>query len=230
MRKLVTLALATLFVLGLGVAAMAGDGTGITGSVHDMRQVLPGTTEVCGYCHAPHSAGRANSVDGPLWAHDESTGTYTMYASGDIDGATDAAPSGNSKACLGCHDGTIGVDQYQGLNSPSSNTIDAIANSPSFQIPDPAIGGSVSTPSLQGTHPISIVYEELDAKGNPSLKPAATSILGTAGYIADYLQNGKVQCSTCHDVHNDGNESVVGTPLLRADDAGSVLCTSCHIK
>ena len=45
------------------------------------------------------------------------------------------------------------------------------------------------------------------------------------------LDNGKVQCSSCHDVHDQ--ETVVGTHLLRAAQTGastSGLCLTCHIK
>ena len=226
MKKLLTMSLAILFVLGLSVAAMAGDGAGIAGSVHDLRSVFTGNTELCGYCHAPHSQGRAEAIDGPLWAHTQPDTTgYTMYTYTDLDGVADAEPTGISKACLGCHDGTVGLDEYQGLNAGSTNFIGTNGTSATAQIPNPAIG----VQDMSGTHPISVTYADFGGAA-PSMKDPATSVLGTAGFIADFLQENKVQCHTCHDVHNDGNESVIGTPLLRETDAGSALCTSCHVK
>jgi hypothetical protein len=55
--------------------------------------------------------------------------------------------------------------------------------------------------------------------------------MGTSGTIADVLDAGKVQCSSCHDVHDQ--ESVAGTHLLRVLNNGanpSGLCLTCHIK
>lgn len=52
--------------------------------------------------------------------------------------------------------------------------------------------------------------------------------------MAATLDNGKVQCSTCHDVHDQ--ESVPGTHLLRTAQSpteGGVpsgLCLTCHLK
>ena len=80
---------------------------------------------------------------------------------------------------------------------------------------------------LRGTHPLSITY---DPAADPNLNPVATA-MGTSGTIADVLDNGKVQCSSCHDVHDQ--ETVAGTHLLRVAQTGaraSGLCLTCHIK
>ncbi len=223
MKKLLTLSLAILFVLGFSMVAFAGNGVGVSGSVHDMRLTAIGGTELCGYCHAPHSQGRAESTDGPLWAHTQPDTTgYTMYTYTSEDGVTDSEPTGISKACLGCHDGTVALDEYQDVTAATTTIIDV---RPSAQVPNVAVG----TQDLSGTHPISVTYVEQDSYGNTILN-APTSPFGTAGSIADYLQGGKVQCSTCHDVHDDVVDSVVGTPLLRVTDSGSTLCVTCHNK
>jgi hypothetical protein len=58
--------------------------------------------------------------------------------------------------------------------------------------------------------------------------------MGTSGTIASVLDNGKVQCSSCHDVHDQ--ESVAGSHLLRVAQTvaqggtASGLCLTCHIK
>jgi len=84
---------------------------------------------------------------------------------------------------------------------------------------------------LNRTHPISVTYNTAD----PGLNPLTTT-MGTSGTIEDVLDNGKVQCSSCHDVHDQ--ESVANTHLLRVrqkGDAGtgagaSSLCLTCHNK
>jgi hypothetical protein len=58
--------------------------------------------------------------------------------------------------------------------------------------------------------------------------------MGTSGTIADVLDAGKVQCSSCHDVHDQ--ESVAGTHLVRVAQSvaqggvASGLCLTCHDK
>jgi len=52
---------------------------------------------------------------------------------------------------------------------------------------------------------------------------------GTRGTInADMLFSNRMECSSCHDVHN--TIAVPGTKLLVRDNAGSELCLTCHNK
>ncbi|MFQ5608173.1 MAG: hypothetical protein ACE5GA_09525, partial [Candidatus Zixiibacteriota bacterium] len=60
-----------------------------------------------------------------------------------------------------------------------------------------------------------------------------TAPMGTSGTINEVLENGKVQCSSCHDVHD--NEAVGATHLLRVSQKASMgqasgLCLTCHNK
>jgi hypothetical protein len=66
------------------------------------------------------------------------------------------------------------------------------------------------------------------------LRPKSTT-MGTSGTIADVLEGGtKVQCSSCHDVHDQ--DTVVGSHLLRVGTTvakgglASGLCLVCHDK
>ncbi len=62
-----------------------------------------------------HSQAAQRYTNGLLWNHALSTATYTMYDntwSPTITGAQDAQPTGHSKLCLGCHDGTVGIDTF----------------------------------------------------------------------------------------------------------------------
>jgi predicted CXXCH cytochrome family protein len=45
--------------------------------------------------------------------------------------------------------------------------------------------------------------------------------------VNDVLFGGKVECESCHDVHNTQND---GLKLLWVEDTGSNLCFSCHAK
>jgi hypothetical protein len=98
--------------------------------------------------------------------------------------------------------------------------------------------GSISGAADLGTdlsedHPISITYNSALAGIDGELvDPSADGDIDadTVGAAAPYvpLYGGVLQCASCHDVHATG--TVAGTPLLRVDDAGSLICLKCHIK
>ncbi len=98
---------------------------------------------------------------------------------------------------------------------------------PNFIIPGFADGANRD---LRGTHPISIAYH---SAADTKLRPKRTT-MGTSGTIANVLDQDKVQCSSCHDVHDQ--ESVAGTSLLRVAQTvaqggnPSGLCLTCHVK
>jgi predicted CXXCH cytochrome family protein len=160
----------------------------------------------CDGCHTPHNAEALPGV--PLWNGLETTVTFTtMYSSDSFQGAIDGQPSGDSKLCLGCHDGA----------------------NPDFSWMNPEFTFGAS--GLANSHPISFVYDSALASLDGALKDPseASSIGGTI--LEDLLDpDSKVQCSSCHDVHTSG----VGDSLLRGYDYGirhgPELCRMCHIK
>jgi len=122
-------------------------GNGITGTPHDLSKknnsTYGGATEqsgldrICVYCHAPHHTIKPSDAATlgynyvPLWNHDLTTQTFTMYANGtDVPGDptrqapnTNGANNPNSNVvttsmnsptllCLSCHDGTVATDAY----------------------------------------------------------------------------------------------------------------------
>jgi hypothetical protein len=221
-----------LLCLLVSAAAQAGSGLGISqpGSPHNFSlETWNPTGEICRVCHVPHDHQRAAQryLNGLLWNHGVSSATYTMYNStwsSSLNGAQSAQPDGTAKLCLGCHDGTVAIDSFDRYAGGAWFMNDENTN---FVIPAFADGTSRD---LRGTHPISITY---DATADTKLHPT-TSAMGTSGAIASVLDNGKVQCSTCHDVHDQ--ESVAGTRLLRVAQTvaeggnPSGLCLTCHIK
>jgi hypothetical protein len=232
-----------------GTISANGNGAGIVGSPHDFsthnwnfRQ------EICRVCHVPHDHNRNWELfsNGLLWNHQLSQATYQMYTeegatnpvfASFIDGAFDDEPTGGSKLCLGCHDGTVGIDQFdKNSGAAGSSTGDATVFmgdiDPDFQWPGadvPLINGDLN---LTGMHPISIVYDDI---ADPGLNPV-TNAMGGSGTIEDVLEptaaGFKVQCSSCHDVHDAVGESVPDTHLLRVSTKApaSGLCLTCHNK
>ena len=159
----------------------------------------------CNGCHTPHNADTLPGV--PLWNGLDTTTTFVMYSSHTFQGTIDGQPSGNSKLCLGCHDGAN--PDFAWMNPDHSFGADELAN----------------------THPISFVYDSALAAQDGALKdPSEASTLG--GTILEDLLDGesKLQCGSCHDVHSSG----VGDSLLRGYDYGRQhgpeLCRMCHMK
>lgn len=116
------------------------------------------------------------------------------YKSSTMDAAV-GPPDGTSRWCLQCHDGAIASDG--GTPAPSI--------------------------SVTNSHPVSFVYDDALAQRDGGLfSPSMPSPLG--GSIAsDLLENGKMQCSSCHDFHSE-------RPKLVKTERQSTLCLACHDK
>lgn len=161
-------------------------------------------TQVCIFCHAPHSV---QADIKPLWNHTMPTQAYNSYASSTMK-ATAVAPSTVSKQCLSCHDGTIALGQ-------------TIANGLITTT------GSLSTAKNLGTdlrddHPISFsLVNNGELSPNLFLSPPSTND------PAVKLRNGSVECVTCHDPHTPNLDAIAGMFLVRSNSSGA-LCLACH--
>lgn len=193
-------------------AAVAGT---LDGSAHDFAGQWTGA-ELCNVCHAPHN-NEVNASNNLLWNHEQSAVTnYTLYLGLDLQGTMDQ-PTGVSKLCLSCHDGTVAPDSFGGATGGA--TIDAAAN----------FGTDFSN-----DHPISITYSTTD----PELNATSSTVVWADGVtpdgtVADLLEGGAtgtVECSSCHDVHNTRTSGLANNFLLVVDNANSALCTTCHGK
>jgi hypothetical protein len=214
-RKLVGLLTVTVSGLFLSSAALAGIAT----TAHDFSGAdLTGsgqTDQICVVCHAPHN--NLNDAGKLLWNREAVTSSsYTAYTSSTLDGAS-SGPDGTSLLCLGCHDGTIAVDNY-GTISGGNQPI----NGSNFA------GLAEFTTNLSQDHPIGITYDITGTTGDAELKDPTTSAFGSGTFVSDYLSGGKVQCSTCHDVH--ATAVVADTPLLIVTNVASAICIACHDK
>jgi predicted CXXCH cytochrome family protein len=197
MKSMMKLAVAAALVFAAQTAQ-----AGIAGTSHDMSARGFGTTEICIFCHTPHNANADKLA--PLWNHGSSTATYTLYTSGTMN-AAGGQPAGTSKACLSCHDGTVARDTYGTRTGTSLIT-----------------GSTLVGTDLSNDHPVSITYDAAVALADGSLKTPASASLVSVGVP---LFGAKVECASCHDVHDN---SVVGGNFLRVSNAGSALCIKCH--
>lgn len=177
--------------------------------------------EVCVYCHTPHGG----QFDAPLWNRTFSSTTYQMYDgthSSTIDMVVDSQPTGTAMACLGCHDGTIGLDVVinppNGWGAPTDvpATVTGLNTMPSGS-------HALLDTDLRNDHPVSVAYDPaLDPAFNPTLSVLSA---GLKLFTDPSSPGQKVQCASCHNPHNN-----TFSPLLRIDNSGSNLCITCHIK
>lgn len=230
--------LAAPLMVGLGLlfsGTASAQSTTIVGSPHDFSAAgWNPTTEICVVCHTPHNAyteAEANAgpgETGPLWNRTLTAVTnYSLYTSvtrvgSDIDATGFGQPTGVSKLCLSCHDGTIAIDSFGRAADGSVNT--GGTNFMGTINPNANIGeGSGTTGNLSNDHPVAFTFP------TPTDDPEIAATAG--GFVAGTLPlfgatNDQMECATCHDVHATGTFG----PLLRVDNNGSGLCLTCHVK
>lgn len=219
----------------------------IVGSAHDFYAnsnywvgansgLVGKTANVCGECHDVHKS--PDPTKGPLWIHAPSQQTYITYAQAGSEtfnalGLT-VSLGDSSKACLSCHDGTVGINQQVkiGLDGTANGTASTLGNTngtASGLVLMPAgavlaVGGN----DLTHVHPIGISYDAAVAAlnalnpGVTELNPKSGAFLTSTLPIQSQLKGPgqtQMECSTCHDIHNTRNIP-----------HGQSLCLSCHNK
>ena len=210
-----TLALGVRFIWAIQVLAfvaampaLADDS--VVNSKHDLSTQGPGPIravfegEVCIFCHAPHNA----APQTPLWNRANPRTHYRIYQSSTLDARIDQ-PSGPSKMCLSCHDGSMALGNV--LSRPATHPIVMTQRT----IPP---GTADLTNDLSDDHPIGFRYDRALSNADPQIRPPelVTQNLPLGAH-------GEVHCTTCHDPHNNelGN-------FLRVTDRMGAICVSCH--
>jgi hypothetical protein len=224
--RLADLAVGAAVLLAAAVAHAAG-GSSIVNTPHNLSVTGPGPIksptekQVCIFCHTPHNA----DPRAPLWNRDlDSARNYQMYWSPTLEayGSPGAAPQpdGASKLCLSCHDGTIALGQVRSRPEPIP-----VSGGPALR---PGQAGYLGT-DLSGSHPISFVYSDSLAIENNALGDMPLrlpSSLADADVTLD--EEGKIQCNTCHDPHDDSNYVPGRVPHFYVKSTWSEVCTTCH--
>lgn len=178
----------------------------IVDSKHNLSASGPGEIRalsedrICIFCHTPHNA----TPYTPLWNRDLEPRNYTLYQSSTIS-AVPRQPTGPTRLCLSCHDGTIALGDVLRPVGGIQMNMEITANRKSH------LGTDISD-----DHPVSFHY--YDALPNPELAQTIPPGLRTYG-------TGNIHCTTCHDPHDNtyGKFLVMG-------NAYSALCTTCHVN
>src|SRR5581483_11804166 len=203
----------------------------LTNSMHDLRSTLGGASfTICNFCHVAHKtvADTYPSYIGPLlWNHTLSSATtYGVYTSGtfasygtDISdlGAVNGAGYTTSNLCLSCHDGTVAIDSWY-----------APVTGANYQpLPNPGnhfVASKDTIKDMTNTHPVNFTYYNAPWLSQAGvLAPASSSSVDGAGVVP--LENGKMQCWTCHDAYN-GASSIFEQNF--PTQASGSFCTYCH--
>lgn len=203
MRALGLACIALLVVTVTASGAQSQDFAGLTDSRHDLalyfRPALPGQDDArCVFCHAP----RSQSLSPGAWNEDEPDHLFDYPYDPSAEAVPAGKPDGSSLTCLGCHDGTI-------ASGDLASTVHSAG----------AIKNTAQTGAAHG-HPVSIAYEPDSAFDGKNMVgrhdlPQRVKLDGS----------GKVQCTTCHDPHDDTYEN-----FLVMKDGNTALCVSCHRK
>jgi len=232
---------------------------GVDATKHNLSTSGPGPirsdveTQVCAFCHTPHA-----SVTVPLWNHTMSQASYAVPSSSMTDWSTMLSnpqnpPDGDSRLCLSCHDGTVAIGSVVNLGgAPATISVQdysgtgrltpegKLAPKPESETQPWMVMGT----DLSGHHPVSIEVNQklVDDKGNQCnrnevsfavlydpqppirLKPTENRYGGDTRGLG-------VQCSSCHDAHDDTNGYFLRVPYGGDpwDITSYPLCTKCHL-
>ena len=257
MKKLTLIILIALTLSCIGLHARGiktASAADIVATKHNLSTSGPGPvkatleTQICIFCHTPH--GGMYSVGGlstPLWNHTLTTASYTVPSNTSAEWATMLStpqnpPDGDSRLCLSCHDGTVAIGSVVNYGG-TPGTISMSGTAAGGKMP---AGTSNLGTDLSGHHPVSIEVndqlrtDKVDQCNNFIVSwqicYPRTSVAGQTvrlrptsnQYGSGSHTNLGVQCSSCHDPHND---TPVGNKFLRAGTPANQtpLCTVCHV-
>ncbi len=210
-------------VLAAGAAAAQ---EGVASTRHNLSVSGPGEvkalteTEVCKFCHVPHSAVAAV----PLWGHALSrVPSYAVPQLHRAQGVTVPAPQpdGASRLCLSCHDGTVALGDL----GPRRRVVPMAG----AQRLERGRKGFLGT-DLSGSHPVSMVVPDgdpgsVDPTSDMGLRPL--SVVKAEGLVHVDAQ-GKMQCTTCHDPHSDRYYHPGRVPRFWVRPTVDEVCLACH--
>jgi len=207
--KTLILSLCLIPLLLISTGSQTKGSKGIINSRHNLSASGPGKVKasvdepVCNFCHTPHMAGQ----NAPMWNKTRML-IYTTYKSSTVKAAI-GQPTGASRLCLSCHDGSIA------LNMGKNKKLSRAFTTGTQRMP---LGKTNLGIDLSDDHPISFVYDNALASRNGQLK--YPSVLTDTVKLDS---SGQLQCTSCHNPHNDQYGK-----FLVADNMYSNLCTTCH--
>ncbi len=187
-----------------GGMSMAQQTFNMEDSRHDLAIVLSTGYEgevndaQCIFCHPP----RSQTLKIGLWNEAPAENLFDYPYGRQDEKGTPGKPDGSSLVCLGCHDGTIALGDILSRTQSISNSRDT------------------KRTDLSDGHPISFSYDSTLVDKNDELENPKT--------LRQQVRldtTGKIQCTSCHDPHDDTNGN-----FLVMDNSSTALCVTCHKK
>jgi hypothetical protein len=235
-------------VAGMLAALPPGGASQVDGSKHDFagRNAGDKKSGTCTFCHTPHRAYETART----WNHTLSRNVYRWSKTATVGGtpypSIGLTWAGAARLCLSCHDGSVAIGDISWFNGRSwtGRPLD----------PDDHDGDNVQIGSATGNlalnHPISFPYPFQGVSSTYNGVTTAPGALAsgwqpdpTARGIRLFRQTGAavtagtaigstgIECSSCHDPHNEPS-NVEDDPFLRGStDAGdpNYICRKCHL-
>ena len=188
-----------------------------------------GGLQICIFCHTPHNANVVNQT--PLWNRKFSEQTFSRYSSATLQIRINPAisspaqytagsqPDGSSRLCLSCHDGVSRLNEVRRgdpiqMDAAYGEVITGIA---SF---------NPSTNKMKtGHHPVSFVYNGAVQQAISSVRVNSGFQLPTAVPQVKLDKNQKMQCTTCHNPHQNQSDndtcydSALGNAIVACDSS-----------
>lgn len=194
---------------------------------------IPGydrSSQICVFCHTPHRS----SSEGPLWNRVASSKSFFKHFSSStltIDDPSVRAvseygqPTGTTRLCLSCHDGVTALGAVFTTPSQTTSVPIQFINTRTNQT---GANVAIGYETYSTHHPVSFKY---DANVMGILNAASTKFQylppSPNEVKRDKLQ--RMQCTTCHDPHQDRSAVPSNTTPFWTTDTYIKVCDTCHI-
>jgi len=196
------------FIVALVVSASAiadpKEYESVNGSPHDLaaNPAIAGGFGTCAWCHVMDEA--SGKVHAAL-NRGEPASEITLYRNDRLSTKVSEL-SGVSSHCMTCHDGETPFDAIGGAIGTKANNMNTLY---------PGSAAIIGT-DLNNHHPVGVANPAGIYFNDPA-------VIAQSGL---WLYDGKVECTTCHDVHGGAG---FGKFLVK-DNRASALCLDCHNK
>ncbi len=208
-------------MIALGLALVLAAPSDVRSTKHNLSATSTNTVraatvdEVCVFCHTPHGAYQSRPIWNRNLAYQDGPTLYDLYGSSTLDSNV-VRPTGASKLCLSCHDGTLAIGSLMNLDAQRPASV-------------PMAGGVTTMPpgrtllgtDLRNDHPISMTP---NTAVDPEIRlpPPGDDVRLREGSTPGVKDT--VQCTSCHDPH------LASFKFLVKDNTRGAVCLTCHDK
>lgn len=183
----------------------------VVSTLHNLSPNQNGSASLsCIYCHASHNS--VTPVKG-LWNHNLSSASYSYYNSSTYtQGVPLVSAASSSRQCMSCHDGTVALGETQNYQNATRVVRSQLSQAGNMGV------------DLSTSHPFGFNQWNKDS----SLVDCLFSTSRTTGNTSVKLNNGRIECSTCHEPHLQSLDPVRSSSFLVINNKYGAICLACH--